>query len=623
MTAHLNDLSNAIEVNNEQDILDNLTCILAKGRDIELENSNILKRIITLNNDTINKLFVEVAAEWSKLEHNRKFFTDREIIEFLLSLLESSEETLVVSTIRTLGNICYENEEARKIVDKKGLSTVISMLEADSSRQNNLLTLKVSGFLVNLLNENEELQKAALKLNIVDVTEKVLNEYIKSFNENQMLYAFVLTILNNVIDHIDDENVPFTEDFCCTLIDIFKMSTTPEISVLCLEILHGQSDKEEIKTLLAKKGVCELVFELIEKYRNQVNDEESRSVMKMACDLIVIILTGDDCMYLLYNNGKGKVYENMVTWLDSDDSDLLSTGVLAIGNFARKDTHCIQMVQNGISKKLIGLLSKYNTSQSDIKVQHALLSTLKNLVIPQQNKATILEEGLINVIYPMIKIDQYLVIFKLLGTFRMVIDGQEKAALDLISREDFLEKLIYWCYNSDHLGVRGEIPRLLSWLIKHCHSFKPFKTLIQVKDSVKCLVEMTSSNHAVMQNESFFALNLLCIGCGPSSENDSSNGVNGNGVNENVDQALFEQFINADIGKNLNFVVNKYSDKMDRHTIENLVTLLEQLINSPSVVNHLKSTKVGDALSKLISTNTNAQAVIDRLNNIMVQINKN
>jgi hypothetical protein len=59
-------------------------------------------------------------------------------------------------------------------------------------------------------------------------------------------------------------------------------------------------------------------------------------------------------MYLLYNNGQGKVYENMITWLDSDDPDLLSTGVLALGNFARKDTHCIHMVQNGISKKLIG-----------------------------------------------------------------------------------------------------------------------------------------------------------------------------------------------------------------------------------------------------------------------------
>ncbi|KAJ3662966.1 hypothetical protein Zmor_007280 [Zophobas morio] len=619
MSALLNDLTKAVEANNEESILESLTCVIAQGTDIELENNKILKQIITLKNDKITQAFVEVAAEWSKHEHNRMVFTDKDIIEYLLSLLDKAEESLVVGTIRALGNICYENDEARKIINKGGLSKVISLLEEDDKRKNNLLTLKVTGFLVNLLMSNDELQKAALNLNIMDVIEKILNKYIKTFNENQMLFAFLLTVLNHVIDFIEDQNVPFTESLCCTIVDIFKMSSTPEISVLCLEILHGQSDKDDIKTLLAKKGVCELVFELIEKYRNQVNDEESRSVLKMACDMIVIILTGDDCMYLLYNNGNGKVYENMVTWLDSDDPDLLSTGVLAIGNFARKDTHCIQMVQHGISEKLIALISKHNTSDSDIKVQHALLSTLKNLVIPQQNKPIVLEQGLIDAIYPMINLEQYLVIFKLLGTFRMVIDGQEKAALDLISRKDFLEKLMYWCYNSDHLGVRGEVPRLLSWLIKHCHSFKPFKTLIQTKDSVKCLVEMSSSNHGVMQNESFYSLNLLIIGCGVSNENDSSNGLNGEHGND--DGVLFEQFISAEIGKNLNFVVNKYGDKMDKHTIENLLTLLEQLVNSPPVVQHLKSNSVGEALEKL-SSNPNAQSLNEKLNHLVGQINK-
>lgn len=61
-------------------------------------------------------------------------------------------------------------------------------------------------------------------------------------------------------------------------------------------------------------------------------------------------------MYLLYNNGQGKLYQNMISWLDTDDDDLISTGVLAIGNFARKDTHCKQMVKDGISKKLLGKL---------------------------------------------------------------------------------------------------------------------------------------------------------------------------------------------------------------------------------------------------------------------------
>ncbi|KAJ8915841.1 hypothetical protein NQ315_004654 [Exocentrus adspersus] len=317
----------------------------------------------------------------------------------------------------------------------------------------------------------------------------------------------------------------------------------------------------------------------------------------MACDLIVIVLTGDDCMYLLYNSGEGKVYLNMISWLDSDDVDLLSTGVLAVGNFARRDIHCIQMVKSGISKKLINLLSKYNesTSVSDVKIQHALLSTLKNLVIPQQNKEQILQEGLIDVIYPMIKIDQYLVVFKLLGTFRMVIDGQESTALDLISRVDFLERLVYWCYNSDHFGVRGEVPRLLAWLVKNCHSFKPFEKFISVKNTVKCVVEMIASNHAVMQNEAFYAINLLFIGCGSTSTDEADN---------SPIQKLIEEVVDADIGKHLNFVITKYGEKMDQHSVDNLTVLLEQMINFESTIEHLKSADITKALGK-ISLNPN------------------
>lgn len=60
-------------------------------------------------------------------------------------------------------------------------------------------------------------------------------------------------------------------------------------------------------------------------------------------------------MDLLYENGDGIVYKNMLSWLHSEDIDLLSTGVLAMGNFARNDLHCIQIVEDGLGKELLGI----------------------------------------------------------------------------------------------------------------------------------------------------------------------------------------------------------------------------------------------------------------------------
>ena len=44
--------------------------------------------------------------------------------------------------------------------------------------------------------------------------------------------------------------------------------------------------------LLAKAGVCELLLKLLEKHGPRCTDEETRSVLKVACNLIVLILTG-------------------------------------------------------------------------------------------------------------------------------------------------------------------------------------------------------------------------------------------------------------------------------------------------------------------------------------------
>lgn len=61
-------------------------------------------------------------------------------------------------------------------------------------------------------------------------------------------------------------------------------------------------------------------------------------------------------MDYLYNNGEGTVYKNMLDWLNSTDNDLQSAAILAMGNFARRDKHCIQMVNNELSKKILGKL---------------------------------------------------------------------------------------------------------------------------------------------------------------------------------------------------------------------------------------------------------------------------
>lgn len=142
-----------------------------------------------------------------------------------------------------------------------------------------------------------------------------------------------------------------------------------------------------------------------------------------------------------------------------------------------------------------------------------------------------------------------------------------------------------WCYNSNHLGVRGEVPRLMAWLIKHCHSFQPIPIVLNVNKLLRCLVEMISSNHAIMQNEAYYALNILSLGSKDDSNRD-----------------FVRLSIEADIGKHLHYIIGKYTDKPDAKSTENLLCLLENLSKSPQLVEHLRLCGIREALLKLQST---------------------
>nr|CAI5826616.1 unnamed protein product [Callosobruchus analis] len=423
------ELSLAVKENRKGEIVGKLDIILKEDSQIKLPDVYLVKDLLKLSDTDVVRMTLQVIAGCTRhIKKNREVLTDERVVRSLLSLMESTDSDLQIKATKALSHICAENGEASVLVEKGGVNIILALLEADHTREDNALTTNIFELLVNTSSTNDSLAKTLLKKDILEVTENLLSKNAKSIEDNKHLLMCLLSVLSILADYFEEQNIVFKNSLCLLVIDVFKKAKCVEIWVPCLEIFHSQVEKDDIKLLLASNGVCEFIYELIDDHTHlmEVENEDHKIVFQCACDIIVITLTEDECMNLLYNNGVGKMYKNVVSWLSTSDEKLLSTAVLALGNFARKDLHCIEMVSSGISKKLIELIKKYNesTRDEDVKIQHALLSTLKNLVIPPQNKSQVLGEGLIDAIYPMIKMNQYLVIFKLLGTFRMVIDGQ-------------------------------------------------------------------------------------------------------------------------------------------------------------------------------------------------------
>lgn len=406
------------------------------------------------NNVNVRKEAAKCIAEITKSEVQRKKFTKLEIIKVFIDCLrnvnsDTENMELPIQICRALGNICYLNDEARDIIlDLKGDYVLIKLLDIIDikDKTNALQFVKVrGGLLSNYLLGGEGLAKRAMELEIMQKFQNIIAVGVENVEENEDLLLNTLPLMSILTENVPDLNFDATLNI--QLSRILAASTNPDLAEMCLELLHYQAENDDVKLLLAKDGLCETIYQLLEKYKTLASTSEARALMKLACELIVLILTGgklrkyfqnfilkqfqfnnlffnlDESMHYLYSTS---LLKNMEDWLESDDVDLLTTGVLALGNFARTDSHCIHMVENKVMNKLLEVLAKNNGVKDDVRLQHALLSTLRNLVIPKPNKGAVIQAGLVETILPMLEIHQPPVVFKLLGTLRMTVDSQGK-----------------------------------------------------------------------------------------------------------------------------------------------------------------------------------------------------
>lgn len=204
-----------------------------------------------------------------------------------------------------------------------------------------------------------------------------------------------------------------------------------------------------------------------------------------------------------------------------------------------------------------------------------------------------IKAGLVETIIPMLEIHQPPVVFKILGTLRMLVDGQEELALKFLMDQKLIGQLVEWARNTpDMVGVNSESSRLMAWMIKHGYrsrdcaarlGVEPLKSFIGIDGSVDTLVKMMLSAHLVMQNEALFSLTYLVVF-----------------LNQH-EAELSRILIASDIGPTLVSFIERMSE-MERTTneiVENLNTLVSALQRLDDVNNHLGQHNIEEKLKMM------------------------
>uniref|UniRef100_A0A182WMH7 UNC-45/Cro1/She4 central domain-containing protein n=1 Tax=Anopheles minimus TaxID=112268 RepID=A0A182WMH7_9DIPT len=569
-----------------------------------------LLELLQLDNVSVQIQAARCIAEVAKTDNQRTKFSKGDVILRLTKLLHVPANAkdspandvgsleLATQICRALGNICYANDEARDIIKELGAdSTIFALLDydvdTDDEDRDQFVRVRC-GLISNYLLGSDEIAERAIELKLIDKLEKILTRCLVDVDQHEVLLLSILPPLSILTEEISD--LYFAPSLNKTIAKILAKCTNPDIAESCLALLHYEAQNDEVKLLLAEEGLCETIYQLLEKYKTFANTDEARVLMKLACDLIVLILTGDKSMHYLYSTPLLKCMED---WLDSYDVELLTTGVLALGNFARTDSHCIHMVERKIMHKLLAILAKNNGTEHQMTLQHALLSTLKNLVIPKPNKAAVIEAGLVDIILPMLEIHQAPVVFKLLGTLRMTIDGQEKLASELLQNEKLVKQLVHWSQTSEFTGVLGESLRLMAWLIKHAYRQKDateqqtlddtgLRKFVSIDYAVASMVGMLASTHLVMQNEALIALSILATIFHNKTATERTQ----------LDTLL----VQAEVGAKIAEQITLNGESMTKELVENLQTFVKQLqSSSDALAAHLREHNIEELLKTIPS----------------------
>ncbi|CAK1603789.1 unnamed protein product [Parnassius mnemosyne] len=606
-------------ITNVNGLKDKLNEIISVGKNYEYDVSSCLKSLINNSDQTIVLLCVQAISELAKCEMKREIYAKKDIILPIINILSkeinSDSIELIKQCCRALGNLCCDCDTSRKIIlENHGVSVLANVLE--SALKDHLLEeirLLASKTLLNYAIGGHQFSESIVEGGVIEKQKKILLSEMEKDDINDDSVITALLILSVINDNAPE--FLFDSDVNKTVLDVLKDTTNIEVSELCLEHLHMQAEHDLVKTLLANENgvqlVCTRLEQLMQKHEAgdlNAEDSEVEAVMKQACDLIIIVLTGDEAMDTLYNNGVGEVYLTMVKWLEYTNYNLLTTAVLAIGNFARKDEYCIQMMEDNIFDKLLDIFEVYHgfclriqkeqnaVHPIDIvtvnKIQHAALSAIRNLTVPVMNKRVAAAKGRAT---PMLlkalpNIEDHQVAYKLLAALRMLVDGQEGVARQLAEDAAALGAVGRWA-RAGHAGAGGEAPRLLARALRQLPAARRAR-LLQVEGCVSSLVGMLVSSHSVMQNEAILALTLMAIESLHKKEDSDFD----------CEQSFVTQMIKSEIGKHLSVLIETNCAKMPIEVAENLIAFLEITCKNNQLASDYKEAKVQDALQKFVDT---------------------
>ncbi|CAG8456712.1 4927_t:CDS:10 [Dentiscutata erythropus] len=477
---------------------------------------------------------VEMIANFAKNEISRDPLGASGAVELIVQFMQlndsQSYHSIDYQCLRALANFCINSDVNRqRILDSGGINAVLVCLR----KQENLDNIRAAcAVLLNAGLQYDQVNSEIIKLDgIIALSnlfepENILKKYVESIDIARTTVYFATRVLSNLIGTDEGKSKCATTEVIAALTHLLSYASSDkaiseDVDIIenVVEILENIAiDSDEVQQILVKDKLFCSLLDFLEHSKppegcdqriDKIYGESKAAVLKV----IVSTTMSDKNMDPLFDDTT--ILNRLLNWLElgPERDDLQMCAALSLGNLARSEP----------------LTNALKTS-SNVKVQHAAISALKNLSIAAGNKDIIGSSGIIGAASPLLEKDTVQPLqFAVVGIFKHLSSQNVKNSLKIILGENEndvekpLTRLLNLVKRTDDLPIRSEGTRILVNLVKNMWVENPHTVLegtpvsslrseLNRQEVVQPLANMIiESKYPILQNEGIIALTLLLM----------------------------------------------------------------------------------------------------------------
>jgi len=475
---------------------------LAAACQIEPQDPGARGRLIAHCKEEATKVsgeLVEVLANLARTQEGREEILEADMLSLLVQRgLYLQEEITFTQVCRLGGNLCYDSPEGRLAVQQANLLPALTAaLPSIGASSESKLWQVLPAFLHNFCADSPTC------LNSVSSLIEVTASHFSHLTEESGGVGGWSSLLAGLTQHEGNLLLFARPDVMGSVLHLLHLTRDGETLQTLLELLQEICEDETISVTYLNLGLHQILV-------NRLHGEEWEDVAT-CLDILALISSHQLCLEVLLSPSS-PLPPLLPLWLSSGDSRTAATAALIYGNYCTSDSACSELALSNsmVPATLVTLLHP----DSDPKLLHAVVGCLRNLSVcgaarellcslflPQACTQLLLHLGVNN---------QHTVTPKLVGTLRLVTQGDRSACSELGSNKDLLACLVRISQFSLVPALAIETARLMASIVRYSEDVNILVSCLEVEGSLYLLTSLLNSPHPQLINEVLVVLNIGC-----------------------------------------------------------------------------------------------------------------